>query len=334
LRSLGDAILTLPLIEALHRWRPELRQSVLIESPFAPVFLHHPAVRETLVLQKVNTQSEGWTRLRAISELRKRRYASALNLHGGTTSMMFAAASGARLRIGQESHRYSWLYSARIPSSASIWGRQALHTVEHQLSLLRWLNIPIETPGSTLHVGEEARSRIQNRLIHSGISEFLLIQPTATLQTKLWPAARFAALGDQLAATYGIPVVFTAASNESPILNKIEQDARHQHIYWNDLPLIDLFALIERCRLFIGCDSGPSHAAAALKKPVVVVWGSSNLQAWHPWETDYEAVGSDLPCMPCPGYTCEAFGTPKCILDIPVSRVAEACERMLAKTAS
>ena len=55
-------------------------------------------------------------------------------------------------------------------------------------------------------------------------------------------------------------------------------------------------------------------------------------RVWHPWETVYEAVRSDLPCIPCPGYTCKVFGKPKCILDTPVARVAEACERILSRT--
>ena len=86
---------------------------------------------------------------------------------------------------------------------------------------------------------------------------------------------------------------------------------------------------IQASKLVIGNDSGPAHAAAALKKPMVVVWGSSNSVAWHPWRTNYELVRSDFPCMPCPGYTCHAFGRPRCILDIPVDRVLLACERIL-----
>jgi hypothetical protein len=35
--------------------------------------------------------------------------------------------------------------------------------------------------------------------------------------------------------------------------------------------------------------------------------------------------------MPCPGYTCSAFGFPRCVRDIPVERVAEACHRVLKK---
>jgi ADP-heptose:LPS heptosyltransferase len=327
LRSLGDALLTLPLIEALHQWRPTLKLSILIEAPYAPVFQHHPAIDETLIL-KSGKYCEGWSRLHTIFELRKRHYPAVLNLHGGTTSMLFTWASGAPLRLGQASHRASWMYTQQIPSSAAIWKRQPLHTVEHQLSFMRWLDLPIAPTSSGLYVDESARTHIKDRLAAAGISEFILVQPTATLRTKQWEPAKFAQLGDWLAAMYRLPVVYTSALHEKFILKEIAQSAREQHTYWSDLPLADLFALIERCRFFVGCDSGPTHAAAALQKPIVVVWGSSNFQAWHPWGTTFEVVRSDLPCMPCPGYSCEAFGEPKCIRDIPVERVAAACKKI------
>jgi ADP-heptose:LPS heptosyltransferase len=323
----------LPLIETLHHWRPELQQSVLIEAPYAPVFLDHPAIAEVLVLRDRKTPGhESWTRFRAFIELRKHHYPAVLNLHGGSTSMLLTAASGARLRIGQESHRGSWLYSDRIPSSYSIWQRQPLHTVEHQLSIIRWLGIPIPSTPAILHVSAEARTRVHRRLAEAGISKYFLIQPTATLWTKQWKAINFAQLGDSLSANHSIPVIYTAAPHEAAVLREIHRDARRSHTYWSDLPLGELFALIEGCRLFIGCDSGPTHAAAALKKPVVVVWGSSNFKAWHPWGTDFEAVRSELPCIPCNGYACREFGEPRCILEIPVSRAIEACAKVLARS--
>jgi ADP-heptose:LPS heptosyltransferase len=333
LRSLGDAILTLPLIEALNQWRPELKQSILIEAPFAPVFLNHPAVHETLVLRsRREAEPKGWTRLRSFFELWKRHYPAVLNLHGGTTSMLLSLATGAPLRIGQRGHRGSWIYNRRIPAPADVWQRQALHTVENQLSPIRWLGLPTPSQAATLYVDQPARDRIHKRLGDAGIAEYILIQPTATLSTKQWEPAKFAQLGDQLFKRYRLPVIYTAAPHEMEILKKIRDSSAERHTCWSDLPLTDLFALVERCRLFVGCDSGPTHAAAALRKPVVVVWGSSNFQAWHPWQTDYEAVRSDLPCIPCPGYTCKIYGEPRCILGIPVSRVMDACAKMLERS--
>lgn len=333
LRSLGDSILTLPLLEALHAWRPDLQLDVIVESPFAPVFLQHPAVHETLVL-RVAAADGGWNRLRMLAEVRRKHYPAVLNLHGGTTSQTLVLASGAKLRIGQEKFRKAWIYNAKIPQSSSVWGRTDLHTVEHQLTLLRWLGIPVfEGHGLTLYLEEDARRRLQRRLERAGMAlhGYLLIQPTATLRTKQWSTSNFARLADALARRHHLPVVFSSAPSESSVLAEIACSAQESHSYWSDLGLDELLALIDGCRLFIGNDSGPTHAAAALRKPIVVVWGSSDFRAWYPWETRHELIRSDLPCMPCPGYVCAAFGAPKCILDISVERVEQACDKILSE---
>jgi ADP-heptose:LPS heptosyltransferase len=331
LRSLGDSILTLPLIEALHQWRPELKLDILIEAPHVPVFLNIPAIHETLILKsRKDAASPGWSRLKAAREIRKRHYPAVLNLHGGTTSRLFTIASGAKLRIGQRGHRGAWIYNAPIPSSAEIWKRPILHTAEHQLAIMRWLDLPLSSePFGYLHVDPTAQNRIRKRLTSMNVSEYFLIQPTATQITKQWNPDCFAQLGDWLFKSFHIPVIFSAAPHEISTLQQIQNTAKEQHLYWSDLSLAELFALIKGCRLFIGNDSGPTHAAAALKKPVVVIWGSSNFNAWHPWGTEYESVRSDLPCMPCPGYECKTYGNPKCIRDISIPRVIEVCKRML-----
>lgn len=332
LRSLGDAILSLPLLQALHAWRPDLRLDVLIESPFAAVFENHPAVAETIVVRS-KAEAEGRSRARAALELRRRRYPAVVNLHGGTTSLWLTLASGAPLRIGQEGFRMARCYNRRIPPSRQVWQNRELHTVEHQMSLMRWLGLPVPNrPRPVLQVGAGARDAIRRRLTALGIGPgtFVLIHPTATLPTKQWPEGRFAALADRLDEEYNRTVVFVAAPWEAGVLESIARQARRRHCYLSDLALRDLFALIEICRLYVGNDSGPMHAAAALGRPVVAVWGSSDHRAWHPWETLYESVRSDLPCMPCPGYSCAAFDRPRCIQDIPVERVAAACARMLA----
>ncbi len=333
LRSLGDSILTLPLIEALHHWRPELKLDILVESPFAPVFANHPAIHEILSLKtRSMPDSAGRARFPTAFEIWKRRYPAVMNLHGGTSSMLFTLASRARLRLGQKIHRGRWIYNAQIPFSSTIWQRQSMHTVEHQLSVMRWLDLPVPPkPSGSLYVTQEARDHIQKRLAQEGVSEYFLIQPTATLESKQWKPEYFAQLGDLLCRKYGVPVIYAAAPWELATLEKIRQESKIRHVFWSNLRLMDLFALIEGCRLFVGNDSGPTHAAAALKKPIVVIWGSSNFQIWHPWEALHEAVRSDLPCIPCPGYTCEVFGEPKCILEIAVENVADACERVLQR---
>ncbi len=334
LRSLGDSILALPLLEAIHSWRRELEVDILVESPYAAVFAGHPVVHDILQTRPgKRRRGPGWSRARACLELRRRRYDAVLNLHGGSTSWLFTAATGARIRIGQEKYRNGWIYTARIPAPARVWQRNDLHTVEDQLTLFPWLGLPYQgEPRGRLYVDPSVRERMLERLRDAGIERgnYVLIHPTATLATKQWKEENFAQLADRLKGRYKCPVIFSSAPDEAQVLLNVGRHALQAHRYWCDLGLAKLFALIESCRLFIGNDSGPTHAAAALDRPLVVVWGSSDFRVWHPWKTAYETVRQDLPCMPCPGYTCAAFGEPKCINDIPVELVERACERVLS----
>lgn len=335
LRSLGDSILSLPLVDALGRAFPRIKTDVVVEAPFAPVFGSHPSVNDTLVLRTgVGRPEEGLSRTAMLAAIRKRRYDAVFNLHGGTTSFLLSLGSGAPLRVGQQSFRRSWAYNVRIPPSSAVWRRGRIHTVEHQLTVVAWMGLAVPDPITLdLRLQPAAEDAIERRLRQSGLAAggFVHVHPTATLETKQWPAERFAEVADTLAGETGLPVVFTSGRQESSVLRRVAERAARQHACWSDLGLAELFALIARARLFVGNDSGPTHAAAALGTPVCVVWGSSSFDAWRPWSDGYEAVRSDLPCMPCPGYTCEAYGRPRCVLDIPAAEVLDACRRSLRR---
>ncbi len=74
----------------------------------------------------------------------------------------------------------------------------------------------------------------------------------------------------------------------------------------------------------------PAHIAAAFKKPLVVIFGSSNSKVWHPWsEVPYKLIRTNLSCIPCPGYTCSEFPEPECIKQITVKEVISALDELL-----
>jgi heptosyltransferase-2/heptosyltransferase-3 len=98
-----------------------------------------------------------------------------------------------------------------------------------------------------------------------------------------------------------------------------------------DLPLPEVTALAARAQVFVGNDSGIAHIAAAVGTPSVVIFGSSNIAHWRPWNrASAEVVFEEMPCQPCHGYFCEKFSQPECILRVPVARVTAAIERCLS----
>jgi len=334
LRSLGDTVLMTPVIAALRRWRPGLHISALVEDRFAAVLRHNPKL--DAVLEVPWRPGGGWTglsaKLAAVRQVRRRPYDLVINLHGGTTSLFYTRLARGRHTLGSEAYRYARLYGLRAPAAARVWQRRDLHTIENQLAPLKWLGIPVEPPPDPeVFVDPAARARVGERLDILGLAgrPFAVIHPTATLFTKQWDPGKFARLADHLAADRGWPVVLSVSPAERAVARQVVDAAATPPAVLDDLSLSELMALIERAGLFIGCDSGPAHVAAALRRKVVVIFGSSNAAAWRPWRTAHELVRSDLPCIPCPGYRCAVFGDPKCIRDISVETVAAAVDRLI-----
>src|SRR5438445_8876557 len=77
LRSIGDVVLTLPALQALHDWRPDLRIHTLVEPLCVPLVEGHPAIAEVIVLRGF------WDTVR---QLLRRHFAFVFNLHCVPTS--------------------------------------------------------------------------------------------------------------------------------------------------------------------------------------------------------------------------------------------------------
>src|SRR6185436_539784 len=130
-------------------------------------------------------------------------------------------------------------------------------------------------------------------------------------------------------AERGFAPIAIGAPHEREILDKLVDEASIR-IVSLDLSLPEVAALAARSQLFVGNDSGIAHIAAAVGTRSVVVFGSSNVAHWRPWnKVAAEVVFESMPCQPCHGYFCEKFPQPECILRVPVERVVAAIDKIV-----
>ena len=253
------------------------------------------------------------------------------NLHGGTTATFLTRATGARHRVGFKSYQYGQLHNHQAPSPLLIWQQQKTHSVEQQLALLGWTGVPVtDRPRTSLGISPNAAEKVNQLLSEAGLSEqnIALIHPAAAFATKQWAAEKFARVVEFLAER-GFNSVAIAAPNEQALLEQLRSETSVNVVTFA-LSLPEVTALAARSQLFVGNDSGIAHIAAAVGTPSVVVFGSSNIAHWRPWNSaPAEVVFEEMPCQPCHGYFCEQFAQPECILRVPVARVTAAVERVL-----
>jgi ADP-heptose:LPS heptosyltransferase len=322
LRSLGDAVLITPLPRALKSWRPELQVSVLIEEPLDAVFRHHPCVDEVLTVPR---QEPPLGRLRRILEVRRKRFDVVVGLHSGSTAGLYTALSGAPVRVAYARARFAAACNVRVPPS-----RDRVHTVDHQLLPLLHLGMPAPAGLELeLHLDPDAERRVSASMAGRGLrpGRFVVMHPFSDWATKEWEPARFADLARRLLDAYGMPVVVAAAPRETGKLERLSRLAP-EIVALPRVPLDELMAWIRRCGLFVGNDSGPAHVAAALKKKIVVIFGSADPRVWRPWNAEHQLLTAGLPCIPCGGHRCTEYDRPRCLEAVTVAHALEAVARL------
>ncbi len=330
LRSIGDTVLSTPSLFALRRFLPNAEIDILVEDWVAPVLDQHPHVDNVVILEHGGFAS----RARVARQIRAAGYDVVYNLHGGTTATFLTRATGARHRVGYETYQYAQLHNHQSPSSSSLWGEQKTHSVEQQLALLGWTGVPVsDRPRTHLAVTNDAASSVGRLLAEAGIEEdrpIALIHPAAAFATKQWATENFARVAE-FVTERGLAPVAIAASNEREIIERLVNAASVPIVSF-DLSLPEVAALAARSQIFVGNDSGIAHIAAAVQTPSVVIFGSSNIAHWHPWnKAAAEVVYEPMPCQPCHGYFCSQFSQPECILRVPVDRVFAAIDRTLQR---
>lgn len=327
LRSIGDTVLATPSLFALKRFLPNAEIDILVEDWVAPLLNEHPHVNRVVVLER----SGFVARTRVAREIRSARYDVVYNLHGGTTATFLTRATGARHRVGYKTYQYSQLHTHQAPSPLLLWGQLKTHSVEQQLALIGWTGVPVtDRPRTHLGLSREAAEAVNQRLAEAGLEDrkIALIHPAAAFATKQWPAENFARIAEFLVERGFAPVAI-AAPHELDVVNAVISEASVNIVSF-DLSLPEVTALAARSQLFVGNDSGVAHIAAAVGARSVVIFGSSNIAHWRPWNrAAAEVVFEEMPCQPCHGYFCEKFAQPECILRVPVTRVMAAIERCL-----
>ena len=262
LRSLGDCVLSTPAIHLLKSYRPDLKISVVSEPPFIPLFEENPDIDDIIVPGAALIR--GW------------KPNLALNLHGGTRSLVLTATSLARYRAGFAHYRYSLAYNIRIPRAQDILHvDRVVHTAEHAACAVFHLGVPVQpVPRARLFSGKRWRE-----------ADYAVIHPYASSPDKAWPAKRFLDVAEFLRRALHLEPIFIGGPNDDPA----------PFAPWHVEISKDLNktkSLLASASIFFGNDSGPAHMAAAFGVPVAVLYGPSNPVVWAPWRTEAQILHS------------------------------------------
>lgn len=301
----GDAIMALPALRRVRSRFPDAEIAVLAR-PYVADIYRHQDVADQIIPYEFRGEHAGLRgRERLAGELRRQRFDTALLLQNAFDAAWLVWRSGIPERIGYARDGRSLLLSKAIPVPKS--GEIPAHEQFYYLELLRragWLDEITAESSISLKVCPDSKENAERALLTAGARPGALriaVGPGASYgSAKCWPPDRFAEVADRLSARFDADVILFGTSAEASVSSTIAAAMRRPPIdLTGKTNIAGLPALLSRCHLFIGNDSGAMHVAAAAGLPVVAVFGPTDPGGTAPVTPRCTIVQEKPHCSPC-----------------------------------
>jgi 3-deoxy-D-manno-octulosonic-acid transferase/heptosyltransferase-1 len=345
--SIGDVVHALPFLSSLRQRYPDRHIAWLVEEAAAELLLGHPLLDRVIVSgrkrwgRQLRPTFRGSAALREITaliaELRQGRYDLVIDLQGLLKSALMVACTGARFRVGlagaREGSKRALTHEVPLPPGP-------LHAVDRYLEAARFLGAEPLSKAFVFPSRPDDGARAEALLAEAEVrpnAVVVALNPQARWSTKLWGEERFARLGEVLAQRHGARILLIGASSDLPLARRLASRMNPTPFVAagrTDLTL--LIALLRRIDLLVTVDSGPMHMAAALRTPLVALFGPTDPRLVGPYGGDLPAgqaggvvLRVSLPCSPCSKRWCWIEDDRLCMRSISVDAVAEAASALL-----
>jgi len=314
LDRIGDMIITTPAIRAIRFGYPKAKIDILINEYTKPILAENPYV-DRILIWGGNGKSE--------------RYDLAIAFSQGFKSNLAVFYSKSKYKFGFSGHGGSFLLNYRVEDDRGIRPR---HEIDFALRLAFLAGGKFK--GRDLDVFESKESVIfaEGYLKENKLSgRFVIIHPGSRQDYIRWPKEKFVEVCDLLIKECDVGLILIGRGKEEKLLKEIASLMREKCLIASDLELKQVISLIKRCSLFLGNSSGPMHIAAALKVPVVSIFGPKhpfdNSLAWGHRGEKQIVIEKDPLCANCHPGDCFDY---KCLDKVSVEEVFDVCRRIIA----
>ncbi|MBI5328266.1 MAG: glycosyltransferase family 9 protein [Deltaproteobacteria bacterium] len=293
--NIGDLICTTPAIHALREKFPKTKIGILVNTYNADAVAGNPDIDEVYVYEKAkhakdkNRFSVWLENLRLLLKIRKEKYDVAIGCgyKYSTSLARYTFLTGANNRIGyvkSSANSISYNISMNEPS-------EPVHEVVATFKLLEPLGISGEPSNLVLLPSDDEKEKVLKCIPHPNL---IAMHISSRKENNRWPADSFIELGNKLMKKYNVmPLILWApGSSKNPfhpgddeMAYKIAAKISGAAVY-KTTRLGELIAAISLCKLTICCDGGAMHIAAALGKPVLTIWGSTDKRRWALWKAE------------------------------------------------
>jgi heptosyltransferase-2 len=351
LDSMGDVVLTTPLFREIKKAYPRSRSTVVVKEAYRALLVTNPHIDEVLSLPETRPTwlPQGIKRLLSAvrlywTRLRGRTFDFAISPRWDVDEHLatfLCVLSNASSRVG---------YSERVSPAKQLINRgfdaafsnclppaTARHEVLHNLGIVEALGGTVSDDRLEIRLTEPDRRRASKLLAQvTPSSKLIAIGIGAHSPGRRWPLHRYAETLLQLANKYPVHTAVVCSAAEREDAAKLANLLPGHTLIVSGAPIREVCAVLERCDLFVGNDSGCAHLAAAVNCKTIVI-------SRHPRDGDPKHFNSPVRFAPHGNFVrvlqpatgrdgCKAACyslEPHCVTSVAVETVVATARKML-----
>jgi lipopolysaccharide heptosyltransferase I len=331
--SLGDVIHALPVLRLLKSHLPQSQIYWWLDASLAPLLEGDPDLAGVIPFQRKRWAGLArWPEMLAsLRAMRAKHFDWAIDLQGLARSGIFAWLSNAKLIVGLDNAREGSREGARAfydltPPRAA----PDTHAVDRYLAVLPLLNVPLHWNFEWLPSRPLIAAQI-DRKWNPGPGPWIVLLPGARWDNKRWPLPNFLQLVRRMRGSTALSFVILGGDDDRPLGQTIAADNPGRCLdLTGQTSLWEMIEWLRRSRLVIANDTGPMHAAAALGRPLIALFGPTNPRNTGPYGKPASAIQiTSLPCVPCYKSTCSCNIPLACLHAITPDMVCEMARELL-----
>jgi len=318
--SIGDIVLTTPVIRCLRKKYPAAEIYFLTKKKFAGIVESNPYLSKVLILDEVF--------LDTIDILKDEKFDYVIDLHNNLRTLRIKQAlKGVPFNSFNKLNTQKWIYT-----SFKINLMPEKHIVDRYMETVEKLGVVNDGLGLDYFIPE--KDTINDKDIPFSHSQgYISIAIGAAHFTKKLPVDKL----KKICISIDYPIILLGGKEDySNGIEISEIDPVKIYNACGKFSLNESADIISKSKLVISHDTGLMHIAAAFKKMVLSVWGNTVPSfGMYPYQTQYELFQvNKLWCRPCSkiGYEKCPLGHFKCMQEMPIELIIESANRFLKKT--